>query len=131
MGTEYAAIKVVSVDKDRVKENGTGKWVIPFKLSAAPDETWGRNFYEIHRKSTNPKKKEIKLVGDCLEVVFGEADSQQQTLDELKQEVELTNTAYQALILQKQKIQDDMRVLQQKQTNMMQKIKDDSDGLKF
>jgi len=131
MVTEHGNIKVLSVDKERVRESGTGKWVIPFKLSAVPEESWAKNFYEIHRKNVNPKKKEIKLIGDCLEVVFGDTDNQQQTLDELKQEIAQTNTAYQALMTQKLKVQEDMRLLQKRQTEMMQKIKDDSDGLKF
>jgi hypothetical protein len=128
---EHEAVKVVSVDKERVRENGTGKWLIPFKLSLVPNESWARIFYEIHRKSTSPRKKEVKLTGDCLEVTVIETDNQQQTLDDLKHEVEQANTVYHDLVVQKQKVQEDMRQLQQRQTDIMKKMKTDSDGLKF
>jgi hypothetical protein len=133
MSLEERMVRVVGVDREAIKESPLtkGLFIIPFKLSIAPDETWGRTFYEIHRKIVDPKKKDIKLVGDRLEVHFSEADDQQQVLDKLKLEVESANMADQALMAQKLKVQEDMRALQQRQVDMMKKVKDDSDGLKF
>jgi hypothetical protein len=126
-------VKIVSVDKLKIRESATvkGTWVLPFKLSITPDETWARNFYEVHRKNTDPKKKEIKLSGDCLEVNFTDADDLQKTLDNLKLEVDKANVDYQELVDKKLRVQEEMRVLQKKQSDTMQKLKDDSDGLKF
>jgi hypothetical protein len=127
------AVKIISVDKLKIRESATvkGTWVLPFKLSITPDETWARNFYEVHRKNPDPKKKEIKLSGDCLEVNFTDADDLQKTLDSLKGEVDKANADYQELVDKKLRVQEEMRVLQKKQSDTMQKLKDDSDGLKF
>jgi hypothetical protein len=133
MSLEDRLVKVVGVDRERIKESSLTKgiWIIPFKLSITPDESWARTFYETHRKNMDPKKKDVKLVGNCLEACFADSDDQQQMLDRLKQEVENTNAADQALTAQKLKIQEDMRAIQQRQIDMMKKVKDDSDGLKF
>lgn len=126
-------IKIIGVDKDRIRESAAvkGAWVIPFKLSAAPDESWARHFYELHRKNADLKKKETKLTGNCIEVSFEDLDDQQKILDVLNREVKEANTLYKDVNTQKQKMRDDMKTLQQKQLDKLQKLKEDSDKLKF
>lgn len=126
-------IKIVAVDKEHIRESAVAKggWVIPFKLSAKPNESWERHFYEVHRKNTNPKKKDVKIIDDCLEVQFSEADNQQKALDMLNEDITNTNTVYKELYLKKIQVQDDLKALQIRQLGVMQKLKDDSDGLKF
>ncbi len=126
-------IKITGVDKDHIRESAAvkGTWIIPFKLSVAPDESWSRHFYELHRKNMDLKKKDSKLIGDCIEVNFTDTDDQQAMLDILNREVTEANTLYKSVNQQKQKMRDDMKALQQKQSDMLQKLKDNSDKLRF
>jgi hypothetical protein len=130
---EEQVIKIVGLDKENIRESQVvkGGWVLPFKLSVKPNDSWERYYYEVHRKSTNPKKKEVKLVNGCLEVQFSEADKQQQILDTLIEEVAATNDAYKDIYLKKIQMQEDMKAMQLRQSAMLQKIKDDAEGLQF
>ena len=133
MSSEEQVITIIGVDKERIRESAVvkGGWIIPFKLSAKPNESWERHFYETHRKNINPKKKDVKLIDDCIEVQFAETDNQQQALDMLKVDVENANTIYKDIYLKKIQIQDEMKALQVRQAGVMQKLKDDTDKLKF
>jgi len=126
-------ITIVGVEKDRIRESAVikGGWVIPFKLSAKPNESWERYFYEAHRKNTNPKKKDVKIVDDCVEVQFSESENQQQSLDMVKEDVDLANAVYKDICMKKIQIQDELKALQLRQIGVLQKIKDESDQLKF
>jgi hypothetical protein len=130
---EEQSIKIISVDKEHIRESAVikGGWIIPFKLSAKPNESWERHFYEVHRKSVNPKKKDVKIIEDCLEVQFPEGDNQQLILEMLNEEVTNTNTIYRDGYLKKIQIQDDMKALQIKQLGVLKKLQDESEGLKF
>jgi hypothetical protein len=130
---EEQLIKIISVDKEHIRESAVikGGWIIPFKLSAKPNESWERHFYEVHRKSVNPKKKDVKLIEGYVEVQFSEGDNQQQALDMLNEDVTNTNTIYRDVYLKKIQIQDDMKAQQLKQQGVLQKLKNDSEGLKF
>ena len=133
MSSEELEIKIISVEKDRIRESALikGGWVIPFKLSAKPNESWERHFYEAHRKNPDPKKKDIKIVNDCIEVQFTENDNLQKALEMLKVDVDSANVVYKDIYLKKIQIQEDLKALQLKQVGVLQKLKDESDGLKF
>ena len=133
MSMEEQVIKIISVDKEHIRESPVvkGGWIIPFKLSAKPNESWERHFYEVHRKSVNPKKKDVKIVDDSLEVQFGEADNQQLALDMLNEDINNANTAYKDIYLKKIQVQDEMKALQLKQVGVLKKLQDESEGLKF
>ncbi|MBP6343706.1 MAG: hypothetical protein KA403_07225 [Candidatus Omnitrophica bacterium] len=130
---EEQIISIIAVDKENIRESLVvkGGWVVPFKLSAKPNDSWERHFYEVHRKNTNPKKKAAKLVNDCIEVQVLETDVQQQALDMIKEDVENTNVAYKDVFLKKIQLQDDMKALQLRQQGVLQKLRDDSSNLKF
>jgi hypothetical protein len=130
---EEQSIKIISVDKENIRESAVikGGWIIPFKLSAKPNESWERHFYEVHRKSVNPKKKDVKLIEDFIEVQFSEVDNQQLALDMLNEDVNNTNTIYRDVYLKKIQIQDDMKALQLKQLGVLKKLQDESESLKF
>lgn len=130
---EEQSIKIVGVIKESIREHATVKngWILPFKLSEKPNDSWERNFFEVHRKSTNPKKKEVKLIKDYIEVQVVETDNQQQVLEVLNEEVTTTNEVYRDIYLKKMQMQDDLKVQQLRQQGVLQKLKDDSDQLKF
>lgn len=133
MSSEEFEIKIIAVDKDRIRESAVikGGWVISFRLSAKPNESWERHFYEAHRKNTDPKKKDVKIVNDCVEVQFSESDNLQKALEMLKADVDSANSVYKDIHLKKIQIQEDLKALQLKQVGVLQKLKDESDALKF
>lgn len=133
MSSEEFEIKITAVEKDRIRESAVikGGWVITFKLSAKPNESWERHFYEAHRKNTDPKKKDVKIVNDCVEVQFSENDNLQKALEMLKADVDAANLVYKDIHLKKIQIQEDLKALQLKQVGVLQKLKDESDALKF
>ena len=133
MSSEEQLITIVGLDKERIRESAVNKggWILPFKLSAKPNESWERYFYEAHRKSTNPKKKDVKIIDDCIEVQFSENDNQQQALDMLNEDVTNANSVYKEVYLKKIQIQDEMKALQLKQVGTLRKLKEDSEHLKF
>ena len=133
MNVDEQMIKVIGVNKDRIRECALnkGEWIIPLKLSMKPDDSWERYFYEIHRKSGNSRKKDVKIVNDCMEMNFSDKEDPQETLDYIKKEIEDANVAYKEVYLRKIKVQEDLKIFQQRQVDMLQKIKDASDKLKF
>lgn len=133
MSTEEQVIKIVGVDKERIRESAVNKggWILPFKLSAKPNESWERYFYDAHRKNTNPRKRDAKLINDYIEVQIAETDNQQQILDLLNVDVATSNSVYMEVYLKKIQIQDEMKALQLKQVGVLQRLKEDSDHLKF
>lgn len=130
---EEQEIRVIAVDKEHIRESPTikGGWIIPFKLSAKPNESWERHFYEVHRKNVNPKKKAAKIINDTMELQFSETDKQQLALDLLNEDINNTNIIYKEVYLKKIQLQDDMKALQIKQQEMLEKLKNDSNDLKF
>ena len=129
---EEQDIKVIGIDKENIRENADGKgWVIPFKLSTEPNESWAKHFFEVHRKNTDIKKYNCKLLGKMIEVGFTDTDSQQKALDALNKDVATTNTVYKEVYLAKKKMQEDMMDMKQKRGVTLQKLKDESDNLKF
>ena len=126
-------IRVIGVEQTRIREHSSlqGTWIVPFRLSARPDESWVRNFNDICKKNMNVDKKKAHVVGDCIEVNVAHADDQQRVLDLLKKDVMDTNAACREIYEQKVKMQDDLRVLQKNNADTLQKIKDDVEKLKF
>jgi|SRR3989338_229694 len=126
-------IRVIGVDQGRIREHGTleSTWIVPYRLSSKPDESWVRNFNEIFKKNVNIEKKKAHVVGDFIEVNLSSSDDQQKVLDLLKQDIKDTNAACQAIYEHKMKMQDDLKALQKTHANIIQKIKDDAENLKF
>jgi hypothetical protein len=133
MNYDTNEIKVIGVDTSRIRENNTmpGTWIIPFKLSAKPDESWVRNFNDVFKKNAAADKRKARVVDDCIEVNFYAADDQQKALDVLKHDIADTNAACKEIYEQRMKMQEDLRTLQKTQANTLQKIKDDATRLKY
>src|SRR3989338_2315837 len=93
MGEETRDIRIIGVDKEAIKI-GSGKlenWVIPFKLSLAPDEHWQRNFHEVQKKNADIMKRKLQVTGDAMMVEIFGADDLQKVLDVLKIEIVAVN----------------------------------------
>ena len=133
MSSEDYTIKVVGVEKDQIRENSalSGTWIIPFKLSSTPSETWVRNHYEVSQKNSHSNNKKVQIVKDCIEVNFTAAESQQQVLDNLKLDIIRTNALCKDIHDKKLKIQADLKLRQQTQETALQKIKEDVEKLQF
>ena len=133
MVNEDPVIKIIGVDKDKIRESSSlsGAWVIPFKLSSIPSESWGRNFYEICQRNSNANKRKTSLLNDCIEVNCTEKDEQQKVLDMLMLDILNTNAVCQDIYHKKIKMQEDIRIQQQSHANTLQRIKDDIEKLKF
>ena len=133
MSEEARDIKIIGVDKNEIRESNEykGIWLIPFKLSAAPDESWGRNFYEVHQKTSADMKRKANVVDDCIVVCIAGTDDQQKVLDALKVDVLNTNVICESNFQKKLQIQRDLDVLKKQQVETVAKLKEDSDKLKF
>ncbi|MDP2653754.1 MAG: hypothetical protein Q8Q08_06955 [Candidatus Omnitrophota bacterium] len=133
MSVEDLEIKIVGVDKARIRESETsgGIWIVPFKLSSKPDESWVRNFNELFRKNANIRKRKAHVIEDCIEVSVAGVDDTQQVLDVIKADVADTNSACREIFLKKIRMQEALKTLQQTQADTLQKIKDDVEKLKF
>ncbi len=133
MGEETRDIRIIGVDKGAIK-TGSGKvenWVIPFKLSLAPDETWQRNFYEVQKKSINIMKRKLQVTGDAMMVEIFGADDLQKVLDALKIEIVEVNAVCEKDYQKRMQLRQELAALQKKQMDATQKLKDDSDRLVF
>jgi uncharacterized protein YajQ (UPF0234 family) len=133
MSAENSEIKVVSVDKDAIKVGLDKKdfCTIPFKLSAKPDETWEKKFYEVQQKDKSAMKRKAHLMDDAISVEVSSIDDLQKVLDAVKIEVAETNVLCEADHQTKMKIRAELEALQQKRRDATQKFKEDSDKLVF
>lgn len=133
MSKEERDIRITGVDKAGIKESGEykGTWVLPFKLSAKPDESWARNFYDVHKKNSMETKKRADVVDDCIQVYIVATDDVQKILDAAKIDVMDTNAICEENFQKKIQIQVELDSLRKRQAETIAKIKDDSDKLQF
>ena len=133
MSEETRDIRIIGVDKEAIK-TGSGKvehWVISFKLSLAPDENWQKNFYEVQKKNADIMKRKLQVTGDAMMVdIFG-SDDLQKVLDVLKIEIVEVNAVCEKDYQKRMQLRQELAVLQQKQMDATQKLKDDADRLVF
>ncbi len=132
--TEHVlGIKIVGVDRDliRVSEDKKETWIVPFRLSAKPDQAWERKFYEVQQKDISVLKKKGRFVEDCIELEVAELDSLQNILDVLKAEVAQANALCEEDFQKKVKIKEELEALQKRQRDATEKFKEDSDTLNF
>ncbi len=133
MGEETRDIRIIGVDKDAIKI-GSGKlenWVIPFKLSLAPDENWQRNFYEVQKKNADIMKRKLQVTGDAMMVEIFGADDLQKVLDVLKIEIVAVNAVCEKDYQKRMQLRQELEMLQKKQKDAIEKLKDDADRLVF
>lgn len=130
---ESQEIKIVSVDKEAIQVGMDKKdfCVIPFKLSAKPDETWEKKFYEVQQKDKSAMKRKAHLIKDVISLEVSSLDDLQKVLDAVKIEVVETNALCEADYQTKKKIRQELESLQQKRRDATQKFKEDSDKLVF
>jgi hypothetical protein len=133
MGDETQEIKVVGIDKEAIQLSADGKdlWVVPFKLSQKPDQSWERKFYEIQEKDKNAMKRKARVVDNYIRVEIAGSDNLQNVLDVVKAEIVDTNVLWDADYQKKMKVRRDLEDLQQRQTTAVNKLKADSDNLVF
>ena len=133
MSIESEEIKIVGVEKDAIRVSPDKKdyWVVLFKLSLKPDQTWEKKFYEVQQKDTNAMKRKAQIVENAISVDVSSMDDLQKVLDIIKIEVAETNVLCEADYQKKVKIRQELEGLQQKQRDATQKFKEDSDKLKF
>ena len=133
MSSENQEIKIVSVDKEAIRVSSDKKdyWVVPFKLSLKPDQSWQEKFYEVQQKDINVMKRRANVVENSINVDVSSMDDLQKVLHAIKIEVAETNILCEADYLKKMKIRQELEALQQKQRDSTQKFKEDSDNLVF
>ena len=133
MSEEERNIKIISVDKNAIKESPDHKeiWVLPFKLSRKPDESWERNFYDVYRKNPSEVKRKVNVAEDSILISIAATDDLQKVLDALKIDVVKTNTICEVNFQKKLQLQQELEALKKKQLEIMTKFKDDSDHLQF
>jgi len=133
MSGEERSITIVGVDKDGIRESADNKgyWVIPFRLSAKPDDSWSRNFYEIHKKTAVDGKCKANVAGDTILVSTPDTGDLQKVLDAMKLEVLSTNEICETHFQKKLQIQQELDILRKNQADMIEKLKGDSDKLQF
>ncbi len=133
MSGENQEIKIVGVDKEAIKVSTESKdlWIVPFKLSQKPDSSWERKFYETQQKDRSLMRRKARVIEDSLTVEVAAVDDLQKVLDVLKTEVTETNAVCEEELQRKMKIRKELEDLQQRQRDASQKLKDDSDNLKF
>ena len=133
MGEESQEIKIVGIDKEAIRTASDKKehWIVPFKLSSTPDQSWQEKFYEVQKRDLSPMKRKSQLLDNAIVVeVFG-ADDLQKILDALKIVVAQANVLCESDFQKKLKIRQDLEALHKEQRDATQKFKDDSDQLKF
>jgi len=133
MSDQSEEIKIVGVDKETIKL-GSGKnecWVVPFKLSSIPNQSWLKNFYEVQKKNINVQKRKLQIIKDSIIVEIFCSDDLQKVLDVLKIDIAETNVLCAQDYQKKLKIRQELEALQKVQQNITQKLKDDSDKLMF
>ena len=133
MAGENTEITIVSVDREeiRISSEKNEYWVVPFKLSLTPDDSWQKKFYEVQQKDSSVMKRKARVVKDSMSVeVFG-ADDLQKVLDVLKIEVAETNVLCEEDYQKKMKVRQQLEALQKKQRDATMQFKEDSDKLTF
>lgn len=147
MDGEVEEVKIIGVDKERIGFS-TGKnvcWVVPLKLSVAPNESWRKKFGEVQlendkvqqdndevqQENDDDMKRNAHVDGNFLKVEMADADDLQQVLDALKVDVEKVNVLCEEEYQQKVKIRQELEALQKKRREETQRLKDDSDKLTF
>ena len=133
MSGEHQEIKIVGVDKDKIQMSPDRKevWVIPFKLSARPDEMWQKKFYDVQQKNTDKMKRKATVHEDLMSVEVASADDLQKALDVVKLEIVETNVLCEEDFQTKIKIHQELESLQKKQRDATSRFKEDSDKLMF
>ena len=116
---ESREIKIVNVNKEAIKTGPDKKdfWIIPFKLSQEPDQSWERIFSEIQKKDEDAMKRKAQVVGGCLEVEISETDDLQKVLDVLKVEVAEVNVQCEEDHQRKLKIRQELEEMRQREIN--------------
>ncbi len=133
MSEEGREIKIIGIDKEAIKVSPDKReiWIVPFKLSLKPDQSWERKFSEVQQRDKDAMKRTVKIVNASLEVELSSTDDLQKVLDTIKIEVAETNAQCAEDDQKKIKIRQELEELRQRQTTATQKFKDDSDQLKF
>ncbi|MFA5262038.1 MAG: hypothetical protein WC450_12515 [Candidatus Omnitrophota bacterium] len=133
MADENREIKIVRVDKDEIKISADKNehWVVPFKLSLSPDESWQKKFYDVQQRDSDTMKRKARIVENTLSVEVFSADDLQKVLDVLKIEVVETNAQCEEDYQKKIKIRQQLEALQKKQRDATQQLKENSDKLVF
>jgi hypothetical protein len=130
---ERQEINIVGVDKEEIKISPDKKeyWVVPFKLSLNPDESWQKKFHEVQRKDTNAMKRKARVDKNYMKVEVSGADDLQKVLDALKVQVMETNVLCEEDYQKKIKIRQELEALQKNQRDATLQFKEDSDKLIF
>jgi len=133
MSGENQEIKIIGVDKDTIRISPESKdyWVIPFKLSANPDQSWQQKFYEVQKKDTDSIKRKVRLIENSICAEVSVIDDLQKILDILKIDVVEANILCEEDYQKKVKIRQELAALQQAQRDATLKFKQDSDKLTF
>ncbi|MBN1870281.1 MAG: hypothetical protein JW847_06895 [Candidatus Omnitrophica bacterium] len=133
MSGENQEIKIVGVDKEAIRTGSDTKehWVVPFKLSLKPDQSWQARFYEIQKRDANIMKRKLQLDENSIIAEVSAADDLQKVLDAVKVMVVEANVLCEKDYQKKLKIRQELEVLQKEQRDATQKFKDDSDRLVF
>jgi predicted RNA-binding protein with PIN domain len=86
-------IEIVSVDRDTVEKDEAFPEAYAFyiNLSDKPDSLWERYFEDERQHAFYSMKREIKVVGDKLRLVFGYGDNIESHVKFARQLVEGTN----------------------------------------
>lgn len=133
MSGESQEIKIVGVDKEGIRVSPDKKelWIIPFKLSLKPDQSWEKKFFEIQQKDVMGLRRKVRVVENSISVETAATDDLQKILDAIKVSVTETNVLCEADYQKKVQIRQELETLQQKQRDATQKFKEDSDKLEF
>lgn len=130
---ESREIKIVNVNKEAIKTSPDKKdfWIVPFKLSQEPDQSWERIFSEAQKKDKDAMKRKTQVVGGCLEVEISETDDLQKVLDVLKGKVAEVNVQCEEDYQKKLRIRQELEEMRQREIKATQKLRDVSDKLEF
>ncbi len=126
-------IVVVGVDRGSI-EMGAGKqssWIVPFRLSAKPDQDWERKFYEVQQREKSALKRKAQILEDLLKVEVSETDDLQNILDVIKAQVAETNALREGDHQKKLKMRLELAALQGRQEDVTRKFRDAADKLSF
>ena len=132
MSGENQEIKIVGVDKEEIKVGGNkDEWIIPFKLSATPDESWQKKFYEVQQKDSSVMKRKSRVIENFIKIEISSVDDLQKILDALKIEVAEANALCEEDYQTKMRVRQELEALQKKQRDSTAHFKEDSDKLVF
>lgn len=93
MAKELKRVEIVSVDTETVEKDDAFPKAYAFyiKLSGDPEHMWQRYFEDEWEHAFYTMKREIRVVGDKLRLVFGEGENIQSYVKFARQLVERTN----------------------------------------